>query len=79
MIATTPPSGPGLGATGPPKAVGLTSGVGARPFSPSGVPGMGTEVPSSREVLTKRTRASSSSQMEGFNKSCMNTPGGVDS
>jgi hypothetical protein len=78
-IAATCPSGPGLGAMGPTEALGLTPSVGAGSFSPNGVPGMGTEVPSSREVPGKHTGTSSSSRIEGLNKSCVNTPEGVGS
>jgi hypothetical protein len=76
--ATTATSGPGLGAIGPVEVPGLASGVSVGPFSPTRVPGMGTEAPSSGEVLGKHTRTSSSSRIEGLNKSCMNTPGGSD-
>jgi hypothetical protein len=77
--ATTSPSGPGLGAIGLAKVPELASSVGARPFSPSGVPGMGTEAPSYGEVPGKCTRTSSSDQIEGLNKSYVNTPRGVGS
>jgi hypothetical protein len=61
MIASTSPSGPRLGAIGSVEAPGLASGVGVRPFSPGGVLGMGTVVPSFGEVLGERIVTSSSS------------------
>jgi hypothetical protein len=66
MTAATSPWGPRLGAIGPAE-------------DPDGVLGMGTEVPSSREVPSERTGTSSLSQIEGLNKSYANIPGGVDS
>jgi hypothetical protein len=79
MTAATPPSGPGLGVIGLAEAPGLASSVGVGPFSPGGVPGMGTEVPSSEEVPGERTGTSSSSQIVGLNRSCTNTLRGVGS
>jgi hypothetical protein len=79
MTFATSPLGLRLGAIGPAEAPGLASGVCAEPFSPHGVPGMGTEVPSFREVSGERTGTSSSSRIEGLNKSCVNTPGVVGS
>jgi hypothetical protein len=75
-IATTSPSGPGLGAIGPAEAPGLASDIGAGPFSPGGVPGTDIELPSSGEAPGERTEMSSLGQIEGLNKSCVNTPGG---
>jgi hypothetical protein len=68
-----------FGAMGLAEAPGLASGVSVRPFSPGGVPGMGTEVTSTGEVPSERTGTSSSSRIDGLNKSYANTPGGVDS
>jgi hypothetical protein len=74
--SATSPSGPELGLIGPVEAPELASDAGAGLFSPGGVPGAGTELPSSGEVLGECTRISSLSRIEGFNKSCANTPGG---
>jgi hypothetical protein len=52
----------------------LASNTGTESFSPDGVPGVGTELPSSGEVSGPGTRTSSLSQMEGLNKSSVNTP-----
>jgi hypothetical protein len=52
----------------------LASNTGTESFSPDGVPGVGTELPSSGEVSGAGTRTSSLSQMEGLNKSSVNTP-----
>jgi hypothetical protein len=79
MTTATSPSGLRLGAIGPTEAPGLVSVVGVRPFSPGGVPGMGTKVPSFREVSGECTGTSSSSWIEGLNKSYANTPRRVDS
>jgi hypothetical protein len=79
MTFATSPLGLGLGAIGPAEAPVLASGVGAGLFSPHGVPGMGTEVPSFGEVSGECTGTSSSSRIEGLNKSCVNTPGVVGS
>jgi hypothetical protein len=75
-IAATSPSGLGLGATGPIEALRLASDIGARPFSPCWVPGMGIEPPMSGEAPSDCTGISSSSRIVGLNKSCVNTPGG---
>jgi hypothetical protein len=79
MTAITSPSGLELGAIGPTEAPKGATGVSARPFSPSGVPGMGTEVPLSREVPSERIGTSSSSWIESLNKSYTNTRGEVGS
>jgi hypothetical protein len=79
MTVATSPSGPGLDAIGLAEAPELASGVGAGPFSPGVVPGMGIEVPSSRVVLGECTKTSSSSRIEGLNKSYVDKPGGVGS
>jgi hypothetical protein len=57
----------------------LASSVRVGSFSPGGVPGMGTEEPSSGEVPGECTGTSSSDRIEGLNKSCANTPGGLGS
>jgi hypothetical protein len=79
MTVATSPSGPRLGAIGLTEAPGLASSVGVGPFSPGGVLGMGTEVPSSKVVLGECTKTSSLSQIEGLNKSYVDRPGGVGS
>jgi hypothetical protein len=66
-------SGPGLGLIGPAEVLGLASDTDARPFSLGGVPGVGTELPSSGEVPGGCTRISSSSRIGGLNKSYVNT------
>jgi hypothetical protein len=76
MIAAPSPSGPGLSVIGPIKAPGLAFNIGTGPFSPGMVLGMGVELPSSREAPGKHVGISSR-QIEGLNKSSMNTPGGV--
>jgi hypothetical protein len=76
IIAATPPSDPGLCSIGPTEASGLASNTDAKLLSPGRVNGVGTELPSSREVPGNCTRISSSSRIEGLNKSCVNTPGG---
>jgi hypothetical protein len=78
-MTSTSPLGPDLDATGPAEVPKLDFDVGAGLLPPSGVPGMGTEAPSSREVSGECTRTSSSSRIEGLNKSCVNTPGGFSS
>jgi hypothetical protein len=75
-IAATSPSGPGLGAIGPAEAPGSTSDMGARLFCLGGTPGAGIELPLPREDSGKRTEMSSSSRIEGLNKSCVITLGG---
>jgi hypothetical protein len=75
--AATSLSGSELGAIGLTEVPGLASGVGAGPFSPGRVPGMGTEAPSSGEVLGECTGPSSLDWIEGLNKSYANTPRGV--
>jgi hypothetical protein len=75
----TSPSGLGLGAIVLAKVPRLASDIGVGSFPPGGVPGMGTEPPSSGEVSGRCTEKSSPSWMEGLNKSYANTPGGVGS
>jgi hypothetical protein len=75
MIAAPSPSGPGLSVIGPIKAPGLAFNIGTGPFSPGMVLGMGVELPSSGEAPGKHVGISSR-QIEGLNKSSMNTPGG---
>jgi hypothetical protein len=75
-IAATSPSGPGLSSIGPTEAPELASDTAAGPFFPGGVLGAGTKLTSSGEVPGKCTRTSSSSRIEGLNKSYANTHGG---
>jgi hypothetical protein len=57
----------------------MASGIGARPLSPGRVLGTGVELPSSREPSGEHAGVSSSSLIEGLNRSCVKTPGGGDS
>jgi hypothetical protein len=67
-IAATSPLGPRLGVMGPAEAPGLASDIGTGPSSSS-------ELASIGEPLGGHAVVSSSSRIEGLNKSCMNTPG----
>jgi hypothetical protein len=60
------PLGSRLCAIGPAEAPRLASSVSAELFSPGRVPGIGTMMPSSGEVLGNGTGTSSSSQIEGL-------------
>jgi hypothetical protein len=74
--STISPSGPRFGSIGsaaPP--LGFTSEVGDWSSFPGGVLGIGIGLSSLGEVSDVGARLSSSSQMEGLNKSCANTPG----
>jgi hypothetical protein len=75
---TISPSHTRLGAIGSAETPGLPSDIGVGPFSPSGFPGTGVELSSSEEGPGECTGISSSSQVDGLNKSGANTPrGGV--
>jgi hypothetical protein len=74
--ATTSPSGHELGLISLVEGPGSAFDINTRPSSPGGIPGAGIEPLASEEVPDVGSGISSSSQMEGLNKSCMNTPGG---
>jgi hypothetical protein len=75
-IASTSHSGPGLGLISLTEDLGSAFDVGTRPSSLGGTPGTSIELLASGDVLGAGSRISSLSQMEGLNKSCVNTPGG---
>jgi hypothetical protein len=77
--AITSPVGPGFGAIGPAEAFGLASGIGNVPLSPGEAPGTGAKLHSSRGPPGEHAGVSSSSHIEGLNRSCTNTPDGGDS
>jgi hypothetical protein len=70
---------PGSSVVGPTGAPGLAPDISDGPPSADGGPGTETGLPSSGEPSGTRARTSSSSQIEGLNRSYTNTPGGGDS
>jgi hypothetical protein len=78
MMATNSSACPGLGVIHLAEALGLSPIVGAWPPSPNRVPGTKSGLPSLGEAPGASVGVSSSSQIEGLNISCMNTPGGGD-
>jgi hypothetical protein len=73
------PSGSWFGLIRPVEVPGFTSEVGAGPSLPGGVPGADCGLSSPGRILGVGTGIFSSIQMDGLNKSYMNTPGGGDS
>jgi hypothetical protein len=76
IIAATSPSGPGIGLISPTEGHGSAFDVGTGSSSPDGAPGTDIKSSASGEVPGIGFTISSSSRMEGLNKSWVNTPGG---
>jgi hypothetical protein len=72
-IVAISPSGSWLSPVGSAKAPGLASEIRAGSSIPSGVPGIGARLSLPRGILGVGTVISSSSWMEGLNKSYVNT------
>jgi hypothetical protein len=77
--ATNSSACPRSGVICPAEALGLSLDIGTRPSLPDGVPGMETGPPSSGDAPGISVGVSSSSWIEGFNRSCVNRPKGGDS
>jgi hypothetical protein len=79
ITAATSPLSSRFGSIGLPEAPGLTLGVRVMPSLLNGAPGTSYGLSLPGEISGTGTGISSSSRMEGLNKSCVNTPKEDDS